>query len=142
MAKEQAIKMTFKDMKRFNAMWNNYKKYNPDVEQTKLGYAFKKFFVKSIEPVFEEYNLLLSVIRVENALEDEKTKAVLTKNDTMIGGRGFEYSKDGLKAVMKAEVALDDEWDPKEFTVEPFITKDVPKKLTEEEQETFKGFII
>jgi hypothetical protein len=143
MAKENKLKMTFKQMKNFNHIWNEMVRFQPSLAETKLGYAFKRFFTKNIEPIFEEYNGHIAMVRIENALEHKDTKAVLTKDDVRTGGRGFEYSKDGLKAVIKAEIDLAKEWDPKEYEVEPYISKDVPKKVLSEEQvEAFTGFII
>lgn len=141
--KGDIVKMTFKQMKQFNHTWNEMVRFQPSLTETKLGYTFKKFFNKNIEEVFTKYNEQLGMIRIENALEDKTTKAVLTKDDIKQGGRGFEYSKEGLKAVIKAENELANEWDDKEYEVEPFICKDAPKKtLTEEQVEIFTGLII
>lgn len=133
--------MTFKEMKEFNGVWKTMKALTPTLEQTKFGYAVKRFLDKNIIPVFDQYNEKLSIIRIENALEDANTKAVITKNDAIMGGRGFEYSRDGLKTVIKEEIKLDAEWDPKSFKIEPVVAKDVPK-LTEEQTDTFKGRVI
>lgn len=135
------IKMTFKQMREMNGAFSILEHKNPLIAETKFGYAFKRFFEKNIAHVFKEYNMKLSIIRIESALTDEKTKAVLTSDDAQKGGRGFQYNKEGLKDVMVAESKLEENWDSKEYDVEPFISKDVPK-LNESEIEVFKGFII
>ncbi len=140
MAKEKTIKMTFKQMREFNQTWKSLVEATPILLFTKFGYAVKGFMEKNIIPVFTEYNSLLVMIRIEHALENPTTKAVLIKQDGP-NGRGFEYGKEGLKAVIKAETDLEKEWDIKEYKVEPMICKDLPR-LNKDEKEVFAGYVI
>ena len=89
--------------------------------------------------VFEEYNSELNMIRIDHALSDEKTRAILMAPKGE--GREFQYSKEGLKAVMQAEKELVEKWNKKEFEVEPYLAKEVPE-LTEEQVEAFTGFVL
>lgn len=137
------IEKTFKDLTEFNVVWNKWVRKNPVIENTKIGYAITKFIKKSIQPVFDEYNLALGQIRVQHALTDKTTGALLI--DPNPNGRGFQYDRDGLRAVLKAEFELDKEWNPKLFHVEPYICKkeNLPVEgLTDEQEEVFGGLII
>ena len=135
--KEDSVKVTFKQFSKIVNKWNEMTAKTPDLAQTKFGYAVKRFFETNSPIVYKDYNLRLSTIRIDNALEDEKTKAVLTK----VSNRGFEYNKEGLKNVMKQEQALEDEFENKEFEVVPYFSKDFPK-MNDQEVEVFKGFVV
>lgn len=135
--KGETARITFEHFNKISNTWSRMVKNNPKLSETKMGYAIKRFFEQNLEVVFDEYNLKLSTIRIDNALTDEKTKAVLTANNN----RGFEYDREGLKKVLKQEHELDNEWKAKEFDVVPFICKDIPE-MDEVEFDTFKGFVL
>lgn len=143
MTKEKldTVKVTFKAFKNIMSTWNGMVDEDETVLSTKLGYAVKRFFDKNLESVFEEYNVKLSTIRIDHALTDEKTKALLKREVKKHGEREFEYDKEGLKATLEAERKLEKEWQNKEFDVTPFICKDLPE-LNEIQKEAFKGYVI
>jgi len=133
------IKKTFKDLEEIDSIVGSIYHKNPEIKDTKFGYAYKRFSEKNLIPIFKQYNELLSDIRIENALEDEKTKAILHKE----GGRGFEYSKEGLKAVIKAERELGKEWNDKEFEIEPYIiSEENLPELNDEQKEILEGVLF
>lgn len=136
-----SIKKTFKEIIEFNNIFESLMKRIPTITETKLGYAQNRFFVKNIEPIFRDYNVALGNIRIEHALTNKDTGAVLLKSDTP---RGYEYDPAGLKKVFKAEQNLDNEWNAKEFDLIPFIcsTENLPKELNDIEKELFEGLII
>ena|SRR3990167_46807 len=129
---------TFEEIKKFNLFAQILFAVTPDTEKSKFGYAIKKVLT-SLTKVFEEYNSELDMIRIDHALSDEKTKAILMAPKGE--GRQFQYSKEGLKAVIQAESELVKRWNIKEFEVEPYLAKEVPE-LTEEQVEAFIGFVV
>lgn len=135
------MKTTFKKLQEIDSVVAGLYTKNPTLKEGKFGYAYKRFYEKNYEKVLEEYRAELADIRIDNALEDEKTKAILKDLDSR--GRGFQYSKESLKAVLKAERGLDEKWNAKEIEVEPFFIKpeNLPE-LTENQVELLKGTII
>lgn len=129
---------TFKDLLDFNEVVNELYKKTPEMPNTKFGYALKRFTDKNIVPAFKEYGEKMADIRIENALTDEKTKAVILDANP----RGFAYSKEGLQAVVKAERELEKSFETKEFTIEPYISSEAPESLTQEQVEIFTGLVI
>ena len=72
------IKKTFKQLKEINQLYGTLlNKKDSNFAKTKLGYAFKRFQEKCINKIFNDYNDTLQNIRVDNALEDPKTKEIL-----------------------------------------------------------------
>jgi hypothetical protein len=131
---------TFKELQEIDSIHGRLLK-NPSFKQTKLAYAFKRFTQKNLVKIFTDFNNSNQDIRIDNALVDEKTKALLYKED----GENFQFSKEGLKAVMKQLRENKETWDIKEFEIEPFICKeplDESLKLEENEVELLKGVII
>jgi len=131
------IKITFEKMLEVSEALRKF--LNADKE-TKFTYAINKFYKLNIKKVFDEYNEELAGIRVDSALVEEKTRAIVYDKET---ARGFAYDKEGLKAVMSAEKALQKKWETKEFTVIPYKAKanDVPE-LTQSEEELLKGLVF
>lgn len=111
---------------------------NPLLKVSKFGYAYKRFADKSLKKVFDLYNEELAMIRIDNALVNEVTKAVILTGI----GRGFEYNKEGLKNVIREEIKLSIVWETKEFEIEPYFTKDLPENLSDDEKELMQGIII
>ncbi len=134
------IKKTFKELQDIDNEVGAMYRVNPDLQNTKFGYAYKRFAEKGFYKFTKDRMYELSDIRIDYALVDEKTKAILT-NDTP---RGYQYDKDGLKAVIKAERDMYDAWDAKEFDVEEYIMKpeNLPEDLTEEQKELFAGVFL
>ncbi len=136
--KTQTVKKTYRELLNLNMLVNSLQAENPSLLESKFGYGYKRFLEKGVQDIFDDYNLAVADIRVDNALINESTKAVLTNGS----GRGFEYSKEGQKAVMAAELALNRKWFKKEFDVEPYFVKseDLPK-LNEDQMELIKGLL-
>lgn len=133
------LQRTFNDLQNIDNIVGRIYQRIPTLQESKFGYAYKRFSEKNIIPAFKEYNNLITDIRVEHALEDEKTKEVLTDKTS---NRGFKYSKEGLKKVIAAERELMDSFGEKAFDVEPYIAAYVPEDLTEEEREVLAGILI
>lgn len=137
--KENTIKKTFKELSEIDSVMASIYEKNPEYKDGKFGYAYKRFAEKNWYPVLKEYQNEILDIRIDNALTDEKTKAILTTEK----GRGFEFDKEGLKAVLKAERELEKKWDIKEFEVEPYICKKENLiELTDEQKDLLKGILI
>lgn len=133
-------KKTFKQLKEIDEIYGKLlNKKDSKFAETKLGYAFKRFSEKNIKKIFTDFNDTLQDIRIDNALVDPTTKAVLYKPD----GQNFQYSKEGLKNVLKRSKEITEEWETKEFEVEPFICNDIEGfEFTDEEKELLDGVII
>lgn len=131
-------KVTFKQLREFKEVVDSMFR-KEGFENTKLGYAIKKFIQREVAPIVKKYNAELDDIQIEHALVDEKTKAVLLNESGK--GRPFQYDKEGTKAVNKAENALVEKWDKEEFEVEPYLCKE-PVIVTESEMEVLKGLVL
>jgi hypothetical protein len=132
------MNMKLKTLNEIDQLVNQLYRQDPKLKDTKFGYAYKRFVEKNYQSHLKDYQLDISTARVEHALEDEKTKEVLTDR---LNERGFKYSKEGLKAIMKAEAELTEKWNNKEVEVEPFISSHVPE-LTEDQRELLSGILI
>ena len=134
------MKITFEDLRKFNQVTANLFARKSVYRESKLGYAIKRFTDINLIKIFNEYNNELEMARIDHCLADPITKAVMLAS----GGsqRMYQYSKEGLKAVLKAELDLIEKWDKKEFEVKPWICLEPPKDLTEEEMETMKRLVI
>lgn len=132
------VKKTFKQLRDFDVMVSQMYKENPELEKTKFGYAVKRFNEKNYIPHLKDYRTDIENAHIDNALTDSTTQAVLLDKES---GRGFSYSKDGLKAVIKDEERIMSEWDKKEFEIETYQCKELPE-LTEEQRELFTGILI
>ncbi|MEK6882279.1 MAG: hypothetical protein AABY22_21855 [Nanoarchaeota archaeon] len=133
------MKKTFKKLREIDFVIGELYRANDSLRNTKFGYAYKRFVEKNYKPLFSELQEKVSIIRIDNALEDEKTKEILIDNNPL--SRGYKYSREGLKKCIEQENKIVKEYDVKEVDVEPFISSFVPK-LTEEQEDTLKGFLI
>lgn len=133
------MKKTFDELLDIDIIVGELYKNDENLKKSKFGYAYKRFFVKNIEPTKKEYNEEVTNIRIDNALEDEKTKEL--KNDpTNI--RGFKYSKEGLKKCVQQENELLKTYLLKEIEVQPYISSLIPEGLTEEARTLLTGVLI
>lgn len=135
------MKITFRKLLDFSSAVNTIFEQNPGIGETKFGYSVKRFNDKHTVPEFKKYNSEMELIRIDHALTDEKTKAILMDSKS---GRGFAYDKEGLKAVIRAEQAFTEEYNAKEIEVEPCITKEIPDylSLNDFQKETLEGLVI
>lgn len=134
------IKKTFEHLNKVDKIYGKLIKVE-GFEQTKLGYAFKRFSEKNLVKFFKEYHQELTDMYLDNALTDEKTKAVLLDEKNPRGG--FQFSKDGLKEALKKEREIEAKFNDREFDVEPYICKDLgDTKFNAEEKELLEDLII
>ncbi len=134
------MKKTFKQMRDFNSKVTRLLTGDPTILKTKFGYALKKVGTE-INKYFDEYSLELDTIRVNNALEDPTTKALLIAPEG--SQRQYLYSKEGTLKLMKEETALLKEWDVKEFEFKPFyVPLSYAPELDQDEIDALGGFVI
>lgn len=134
---------TFKELDEINKIIAEIFAKRPGIEDTKFGYFCKKFAKESLSFVFKEYNDQLVIIRVDHALTDKNTGALI-KNPDKDDRREYSYDKKGFKDLIVAEGNLYKEYENKEYEIKPFICKpeDVPKKLNEYQTEVLTGVLI
>lgn len=130
---------TFKELQEIDELVGGLYAEDDKIKLSKFGYAYKRFSDKNYVPLLKEFQQELYDIRIEDALEDEKTKEILVDKTNY---RGFKYSKDGLKRVVIAERNLALKFDKKEVEVIPFISTYVPEGLPEEVIEQLTGIIL
>ena len=134
-------KRTFKHLAELDRYAGYLFQTHSELQDSKFGYAYKRFSEKSYKGVYQQYVDALGDIRIDNALEDPVTKAIL-RTPPGEKGRGFQYSKEGLKAVIKAETELDADWENKEFDVGPFIVSEIPFTPSDEGKGLLLGLLI
>ena len=132
------MKKTFEELGKIDVVVGELYQKDGHLKDSKFGYAYKRFSEKNYLPKIKELQQELNDARIDNALEDPITHAVWTDSTNL---RGYKYSKEGLKAVMKKENELLNEWNKKEFEIDPYISEYVPE-LTEEQRELLKGVLI
>jgi hypothetical protein len=133
------MKKTIKELLEIDNVIGGLYKKDITLRDTKFGYAWKKFYSKNIKPAIEEYEEKITDIRIDNALTDEKTKAILEDKENE---RGFKYSIDGLKKCLDQERKAFKDLELKEIKVEPYLSGYVPDGLTEEQKELLTGTIL
>ncbi len=132
-------KLTFKQILEVDLIVARLYKANETLKNSKFGYAYKRYYEKNFKPLKDEFGTLLNEIRINNALEDPKTKEVLTDNDNP---RGYKYSKAGLLKCIEEEDAAQEDFLQKEVEIIPFISPIVPEGLEDEEKELLTGAVI
>lgn len=135
----QEIKKTIKEIQEVDQIVAQLYAKDVKLQQSKFGYAYKRFVEKNYQPAITKFQEKIADIRVDFALTDSTTKELLLDKDN---ARGYKYDKDGMKKVMEAERKLAREWENEEIVITPFISKEVPKDLSEDEKEKLKGLII
>lgn len=133
-------KKSFKELQEIDSLVANLYKQQPGLENTKFGYAYKRFSEKFYFPKVKEMSNEVMNARIDNSLEDPTTKEVLS--DPNPRGRGFKFSREGLKKVIELENQITEKWENKEIEVEPHISSYVPEVLTEEQAEMLKGILL
>ncbi len=135
------LKRTFSELQHVDVVVGQiYADFPGLKENTKFSYAYKRFLEKNFQPTLKEFQDAIAFVRLDNALEDEKTKEVLF--DSTPGSRGYKYSKEGLRKCMEEEVKMIDKYNAKEIVIEPYISSQVPEGLTKEQTEVLKGLVI
>jgi hypothetical protein len=130
---------TFKEILEIDQEVAKLYKANENLKDGKFGYGYKRFYAKNLTPLLEKYQEGLQDIYVANALEDEKTKALIMEKD----GSSYSYSKAGKIQCLKEERTFIEEFNKKEVEIEPYIIKpeNLPE-LTEEQEELFNGVLM
>jgi len=143
MSKGVKVSKTFDELSEVDRMVGYLYKKNPELEHSKFGYAYKRFSDKNYMSLFQEFMGKIKDVQIDNALENEQTKEILVDKDPM-NQRGFKYSKEGLKKVIKDEEKITDTFNKKVIEIEPFFCpKDsIPKKLEDWQIDLLKGLII
>lgn len=132
-------KKTFKELLEVDNVVGRLYQKDPEIRNTKFGYAYTQFHKKNYTPTLEKYQEEILLARIDNALEDEKTKRVLEDKENI---RGFQFSKEGLRNVILKEKELETKWLAMEIEIEPYISKFVPEELSEEDREVLTGLVI
>ncbi len=135
------IKKSYKEIVELDLMVAGLYSKTPALRESKFGYAYRRFYDKNLKKILGEYNEDLAMVRIDGALTNDETGELLISHE---GGRGFKYSKDGLKNVIKAERKLDEQWATKEFDVEPYFIKPeyFPEDINDEQKELMKGIVL
>lgn len=133
------IKRTIKEIQEIDQIVAGLYGKDAKLQQGKFGYAYKRFVEKNYQPAITRLQEKLADVRVDFALTDPTSKELLLDKEN---ARGYKYDKDGMKKVMEAERKLAKDWETEEITITPFISKEVPKELSDEQKEILKGIII
>jgi len=128
------IKTSYRDIINFvNAAsrWQSIQERDK-LPQTKLSYAVARMLKRCQRPL-EDYNGKIEDLRLEQALEDEKTKAVLRDEQQQ-----YKFSKAGLKKVLEDQRGLLSQ----EIEIEPYTATALPEDLSDDVRIAFEGFVI
>lgn len=135
------IKKTFLEIRIIDEIIGLIGNKNPKLVDSKFAYAYKRFYEKNLKRIFRDYQDALLGVRIDCALEDKNTKQILRDaNDQRHGG--FAYSKEDLKRVVQEENRIIDEYEQKEFEIEPYICSQIPEELSDEQKEILNGVLI
>ncbi len=135
------IKKTFKELKDIDNVVGDLYAEDKELQKTKFGYAYKRFIEKYYIPAIQKFNEKIQFIRIDNALEDPKTKELLTDTDPK-NYRGYKYSKEGLKKCITEETEASLEYQKEEIQIEPFLSSFIPSNITEEQKAILSGVVI
>jgi len=134
------MQKTYKELQEIDEVVAAIYQRNPEARKGKFGYAYNRFYSKNIKPIIEEISEKLTDIRVENAMVDEKTKELVYDNTN--GQKLYKYTKEGMIKLLAEQRKINKEYDKKKVEIIPFITKDIPEDIMEEEKEALKGCLI
>lgn len=129
---------TFKEFEELDKIVASIFIKNEKLRGSKFGYTWNRLCQKNYFSVAKEFNEKLADIRIEYALEDEKTKEILIDK---LNPRAYKYSKDGLKNCVKAERDMIKEFDSKEIEYEPYFCTSLPEEITSLPEEIFNMFV-
>jgi hypothetical protein len=128
------MKTTYRDIINFvnsASRWQQLQERDK-LPQTKLSYAVARMLKRCQKPL-EDYNGKIEDLRLDQALEDEKTKAVLRDEQQQ-----YKFDKNGLKKVLEDQRALLNQ----EIEIEPYIATALPGDLSSDVRIAFEGFVI
>jgi MFS superfamily sulfate permease-like transporter len=92
----------FKELQEVDGLVAGLYAKDKKLQNSKFGYAYKKFSDKFYFPVVKELQERIQDVRVDNAMEDKNTKEILVDKENV---RGYKYTKEGLLKCMKEERA-------------------------------------
>lgn len=138
------VTKSYQDLKDIEEVFSELAETNKDFEKTKLAYAGVRFSKINLKPINDDMGIDLTMVRIDNALTDKATGAILYQDKKTGVGRDFQYSIAGLKKTIAAERKIRAEWAKKEFEIKPFICTDLSgvEPLTDRQKEILKGVII
>ena len=137
--KGKKMTKTFRELIEIDGIVARLYQTDPELKKTKFFYAYQKYYAKSYAPVQEELQTAIQMARINNALEDEKTKEILLDQSNP---RGYKFSKDGLRKCIEEEQKIVKEFENREVEIVPYISSLVPEGLTDEEKELLTGVVI
>ena len=134
------VTKTFRELQEVDLLVGSLYEKKPELKDSKFGYAYKRFIEKNYVTHLREFQHQLNDVRIDNAMEDPKTKEVLRDPTNT---RGFRYTKEGLKKVIEQENDITEKWDTKEIEVEPYVcpVESLPP-LTDSQKELLVGILI
>jgi hypothetical protein len=135
------MQKTFKQLLEADSVVAELYSKDKALENSKFGYAWRKFYKENISELRLEMFDKIEDYRIDNALEDPKTKEILYAAPDMTGHKQYKYSKEDMKRLVSQIRELTKEYDSKVIDIKPYISSYVPE-LTEEETETLKGLVI
>ena len=135
------MKKTYQELVEIDQAVGILYKEDPTLKDKKFGYAYQKTAERSYLKLNKQLSEEMEDARIDFASEDEKTKVIL--RDENPNSRGYQYSKDNLKLLVKKEREIFNKYLEKEIEFEPyFCNKDSLPELTEYQIELFKGILF
>lgn len=130
------MKLNLEQLNEINNVVAELYQKDEHLKQGKFGYAYNKFYQKNTQVILDELKEAITISNVNNALEDEKTKALITDEK----GK-YKYSKEGKIALLKEQKAIVEEYYKKEIELTLYLSP-VKPEMTEEQYEVLKGVIV
>lgn len=98
----------------------------------RLKYAVRKV-LKACTKLYEDYSAAMEDLRIEHCAVDPKNSTIMRDD------RGaFVFTKDALRAFNAASKRLLDQ----AVEVTPFLAKEAPADLTDDQRDAFAGFVL
>lgn len=130
------MKLNLEQLNEINNVVAELYQKDEHLKQGKFGYAYNKFYEKNTQVLLDELKEAITISNINNALEDEKTKALITDEK----GK-YKYSKEGKIALLKEQKAIVEEYYKKEIELTLYLSP-VKPEMTEEQYEVLKGVIV
>jgi len=130
------MKLNLEQLNEINNVVAELYQKDEHLKQGKFGYAYNKFYQKNTQVILDELKEAITISNINNALEDEKTKALITDEKG-----NYQYSKEGKIALLKEQKAIVEEYYKKEIELTLYLSP-VKPEMTEEQYEVLKGVIV
>ena len=126
------LKTTNSEILNFVEVANKWLNFVAKDKPTKLSYAVARM-VKRCDILIRKFNEEMEDCRADNALTDEKTKALL------VDGLGnYQFTREGTQTVVRKRRELLDT----EVEIEPYISTETPPDLRNDICVAFEGFVL